>query len=603
MNDIAEKPAKDLRDVVKSREELLLTRIQSFTCKETSEACRGMDLKLLERTAQMCERLVALKIDPTPAVSTIANLSKHPETRREVLNIIAEKLEAEDYWFLKHAERISQNISSQKFLEALPLLEKISSWNRRVFDQSLQISEDKVITITSDLLKALPEEWVAPSVELGKLCSRHNVKPEFLFEALIAIASKKPTNEQYSTIHQEFSKLIPVLRTEVDTIPPLFIDHSSDAKRMYTRKPEWTLDLLAKKAVVMPTDEFIEYLKRIRVQEDPFLSFMENKEEPLMEMLKKEIKQAMSYHAGAVAYAIVLSENQNARNLIKEGFSRRKEKGYYEDMFPYPQLLDPLEILNDVLKHEGKQPLPFNPPEIELPQLMKKEVTYSDLKEVEALFPVQSRVAALDMLVNEYREQFARRISVLTPSNDIRADKIANFINSFLALAKEKHLYDNQFGFADIGTGSGEFTSEFVGYVKNNFENPKIIRTNPTEMELKHHKELGFRLYDVTERPLGEKLNLLIIKDVMKFFDEKGRERIWEHVKRDVVEGGVVVSGSTTYVPYEGAYKMHVKYQGELVKVDPEKFIDELRKVKGYEGYMANLKGIIERSAYREEGG
>jgi|GEM_PF-3357855 len=599
MGDVVEKP-KDISDVVKSRRELLLTRIQSFTCKETSEACREMDEKLLERTARMCERLAASKLDPTPAVSIIANLSKHQESKREVLNIIMDRLETADYYFLKNAEKLSQT-SPQKFLEFLPLLEKISSWNQRVFDRSLKISEENVVNVTSELLKALPDGWVAPSVELGKLCAERGVKPEYLFEALTFIANKKPTNEQFSAVVEEFSKLIPVLRTEVDVIPPLFIDHPSDTKKLYTRKPEWTLDAVAKKAAVLPVDEFIEYLKRIRVQEDLFLSMMEKKdEEPLMEMLKKEIKQALTYHAGAVAYAIVLSENQEAYNLIRQAFSKRKEKGYYPDMFEYAQLLDPLDVLNNILKFKRELPLPYNSPDIELPQLMKKEVTYADLKEVENLFPIQSRIAALHILLNEHREEFARRISVLTPANDIRADEISGFIKSFLEISKEKRLYDKQFGFADIGTGSGEFTSEFVGYIKNNFENPKIIRTNPTEIELKHYKELGFRLYDVTERPLGENLNLLVIKDVMKFFDEKGREKIWEHVKNDLVEGGVVISGSTTYVPYEGAYKMHVKYKGELVKVNPEKFIEELRKVRDYQDYLANLDGIVGRSVYTE---
>ncbi|MEM3555545.1 MAG: hypothetical protein QXF56_02410 [Candidatus Micrarchaeia archaeon] len=595
MNDLAEKQPKNLSEVTKSKQELLLTRIQSFTCKETSEACRGMDEKLLERTAQMCEKLAALKIDPTPAVSTIANLSKHPESKHEILNIIIDRLETTDYWFLKHAERLSANVSSQKFLEFFPLLERINSWNMRVFDQSLKISEEKVVNVSSELLRALPDEWVAPSVQLGKLCAEREIKPEHLFEALTFIANKKPTSEQFSKIHEEFSKLIPVLRTEVDIIPPLFIDHPSDTKKMYIRKPEWTLDAIAKKAAALNIDEFTDYLKRIRVKEDLFLSMMEGKEEePLMEMFKKEIKQAMSYHAGAVAFAIVLSENQNTYSLIKEAFSKRKEKGYYSDMFDYTQILDPLETLNSILTHKGKEPLPYNPPDVELPQLMKGEVTYTDLKEVENLFPVQSRIAALHILLNEYKEEFARRISVLTPANDIRADEISGFIKSFLEVTKEKHLYEKQFSFADIGTGSGEFTSEFVGYIKNNFENPKIIRTNPTEIELKHHKELGFRLYDATEKPLGENLNLLIIKDVMKFFDEKGREKIWENVKRDVVEGGVVISGSTTYVPYEGAYKMHVKYKGELVKVDPTKFLQELMEIKNHQEYITKLDGIVE---------
>jgi hypothetical protein len=178
---------------------------------------------------------------------------------------------------------------------------------------------------------------------------------------------------------------------------------------------------------------------------------------------------------------------------------------------------------------------------------------------------------------------------------DIAAEGLEKTIMSFLEIAKEKKLYGNEFVFVDYGTASGRFTNEPVSYIRNSFERHSIIRTNPTNFKIEHHDDLPVLEHDLAENNIEVQANIAVVKDVMKFFTPNGKGKVWENVTKDVTEGGVVFSGSFVELPYEYQYKMHVKLHGELVKVDENKFLAELKSVKDYPDYLARLDEIVEK--------
>jgi hypothetical protein len=603
VGDIVKPATENPLAAIKDREERLLTRVESFTSKDVSEACRGMNEKILERVALMCERIGGSGENLSNAVLTVVNLSKHKDSKEETLNSIMEKLETSaDSWFLHNAERLSQKVSPEQFLKSIPLLERISNWNKRAFTPSVMIDESKMILLTSEFLNSVGDDRVAQCVELGKECAERLIKPSDLYKALMSIAKKNPTQEEFNRIFEEFSKLIPVLKTEYEVATKFFLDEPGDEKVFYYKKPEWTLSSIADKAAVFSLNDFVMYLTKIRREEDPFLSMIAPKENEsvLMQNFKKELELGITWHAGAMAFALVLSENPEAYKLIENAFSERKGKGYYHDMFEYSELLDPVKILNEFLSTEKKPLIPYHPPERKFSELMQKsEITYINLKRIAESSPeVMKECSALNILLTEYRDKFAKRISVLTSHEDIHAEELKTFIKNFLEISKEKHLFDDRFKFADIGTASGEFSGEFVSYVRSNFQNPIIIRTNPTEFEIKHHSDLEVTIHDITQNPLNMKANVVIVKDMMKFFEEDGRGRIWNNVTQSVSEGGIVISGSTVQ-PQGYAYKQHVMHKGELVRVDSDKFLNELRSVGGYQDYLNKLDSIVEISRIR----
>jgi hypothetical protein len=306
-----------------------------------------------------------------------------------------------------------------------------------------------------------------------------------------------------------------------------------------------------------------------------------------------------------------MSENEGFCHLIESSLSDRRSKGYY-DLFSHEELLDPIKMLNGFRAYEGNPPIPHYPPDVAektggYPELKEiSNVRYNDLKKVAESYPeIMGEVSALETIWKEYRQMFENRMKTLTPTQDIRADKAAEFIRSFLEITKGKHLFEGQFRFVDVGTGSGAFAREFVKYITENFANPTIILTNPSEMKIKDELKKSATIYDATKGPLADLIliegpaNIVIAKDVMKFFDPETKGIIWNNVTSVLAKGGVIVDGSTLFVPRESAYKAHVMNNGELVKIDFDKFLNELRnpELKDYRAYLNNLDEILKRSS------
>ena len=632
MNDVVQKPQKENPlDLIKNKTDMLLTRVESFTSKEMSEACRGMDKKTLERAALMCERISKTGENPSSAVLIIANLSKH-KGEEETLNRIVEELEkSPDQWLLKNTEKLSRTTSPEQLLKSLPLIERLNNWNRRAFTPSVRINEDNVVKVTAELANAVGD-GLTQCVELGKVCVERGINPEHLFEIFVVLMNKKehpPSKEQFTTIVNDLSKILPNLETKYNEVeaPDFSIGLPSDKKLFVYDKPEWTLKTISDKLkqLLLETnyevapkdtvDEFIKYLKDFERKSDPFQKALspESGSEPYRNF-KIEISSNLSWHAGAVAFAKKMSEDEGFCLLIESSVSERRSKGYY-DLFSHAELLlDPIKMLNDFRASENKPPIPYYAPDIAeksggFPELANVTmIRYLDLKKVaESRQEVVGESSALDAIWAEYKGQFGRRIETLTQTQNIRADEATEFINSFLEIAKEKHLFQWQFMFVDVGTSSGLFSKCFVDYINENFKNPKVILTNPSEIEIEEGLKKFVAIYDATRGPLGEMVNLggkcqlIITKDVMKFFDTDSKGTIWGNVTSALAEGGVIVSGSTLFVPHESAYKAHVMHNGELVKVDFKKFLEECVKVEDYGDYLNKLDGILERSAYEEK--
>jgi hypothetical protein len=638
MSDITQKPQKENPlDMIKSKDyrSALLIQVEKFTSNEVSERCRGMDEKLLERTALMCERISKTGENPSSAVLIIANLSKHKNGEEETLNRIVEELEkSPDQWLLKNTEKLSQTTSPEQLLKSLPLIERLNNWNRRAFTPSVRINEDNVVKVTAGLANAVGD-GLTQCVELGKSCVERGINPEHLFEIFVVLMNKNehpPSKGQFDTIVNELSKILPNLETKYDEVeaPDFSMDVPSDKKLFVYDKPEWAFKafsdklkqlLLETNYKVAPKDtidEFIKYLKDFERKSDPFQKALspKNGSEPYRNF-KIEIGSNLSWHAGAVAFAKKMSEDEEFCRLIESSLSERRSKGYY-DLFSHAELLlDPIKMLNDFRASENKPPIPSYPPDITeksggFPELANVTMLrYKDLKKVaESRQEVIWESSALETIWKDYRQMFEGRIKTLTQTQDIPAKELSNAIMSFLELIKEKHLFEDPLVYLDIGTASGEFSRKHVKYIEKNFDNPQILLTNPTELEMIDDLKKYRATYDATQGRVGEMLplrgririvHIAVTKDVMKFFDTDTKGTIWSNVTSDLAEGGVSFAGSTIFIPNESAYKEHVMHNGELVKVDWPKFIEEARKVKDYQDYLDKLDEIITRSRYVEE--
>jgi len=274
MNEIAQKPKEPL-DVIKDKNSMLLTRVQSFTSKEVSDACKGMNERILESTALICERISTAGGNPSPAVLTITNLSKRGESNEEMLIRVMEKLaEHQDRWFLQAAEKLSQTASPERLLNSIPLLERVGRWNKRKFAPSVEIDETNMLLPPIDFVSAMDDDQLGKGMELAKLCVERSIKPDDLYKALTSIAGKSPTKEQFDGIIEEFTKLLPALRKDFDTAPQFFLDRPEDVKTFTCDRPEWTLNWIAENAKKLPLDEFIQSLTSTR-KEYIFKSLLE----------------------------------------------------------------------------------------------------------------------------------------------------------------------------------------------------------------------------------------------------------------------------------------------------------------------------------------
>jgi len=343
-------------------------------------------------------------------------------------------------------------------------------------------------------------------------------------------------------------------------------------------------------------------------KEDLFEKTMSSKKDEgkMFQELKRGVVSCIGWHAGAVAFALKMCEDPSFYRLIEDACLEREKKGYKE-LFKYTDL-DPLRLLDEIYTNKKKpKNIYYYPPD--MMNMLRSfpilddigEIKYNDLKKFAELSPdVKRETLALDYMLKNHREELKTRLTLTTPCADLHYEEAAVFIKGFLKVAAAKKLYDKVFGFADFGTASGAFSSEAVSIVKENFEKYKIVRTNVLEHPVSHHRDLKVRIHDMTEGPIGEKFDLIIIKDVMKFFNGNGRGRIWNNVTQDAKEGGVVMAGSF-YTLGRSEFKPHVKHNGVLIRVNPWDFLGELTKVKDYQDYLKNLDGIVARSAYKEK--
>jgi ribosomal protein S18 acetylase RimI-like enzyme len=253
MNDIAQKPPKENPlDVIKTKEHLLVT-VQSYTSKDVSEACRGMDKTLLERIATMCERIANANSEAKPAcaVLTIANLSKKKDCTPDILNSVMNYFEqSPDTWFFYYIEKLSQDISAEKLLKQLEFMEAIAKLNRKALPKKdgkrLQINEDDVLYMTSKLASILGAKGIEKCVKLGKECTDKEINPEDLLHTLVLFIKKDPTPGQFNTAIDELSKLL----TRLEPAPNALKDLPDEIQ-------------------FSTTDKFIEYLKNLNLKNDP----------------------------------------------------------------------------------------------------------------------------------------------------------------------------------------------------------------------------------------------------------------------------------------------------------------------------------------------
>jgi hypothetical protein len=246
MSDITQKPKQENpMDIIKTKE-LLLIRVESFTSKDLSNACRGMDEKLLERIATMCERIASSGEKPYCAVQTAITLSKKKDCREEILDSIMNHFEqSPDTWSFYQTEKLSQDVSAAQLLKSLPLIERISKWNRGAFP--VRIDEEHFVFLTSQLVTALGDQkGLEKCMELGKECTERGINPEDLQHTLVLFIKKHPTHEQFNTVVDELSKLLTLLEPA-----PHALKNLPDEIQFST------------------TDEFIKYLKDLNFKNDP----------------------------------------------------------------------------------------------------------------------------------------------------------------------------------------------------------------------------------------------------------------------------------------------------------------------------------------------
>jgi hypothetical protein len=77
MDDVVQKPEKENPlGIVRNQKDMLLIRVQSFTSKDVSDACREMSEKNLERVADICQKLSDAQLRPSAAAIALVNLAK-----------------------------------------------------------------------------------------------------------------------------------------------------------------------------------------------------------------------------------------------------------------------------------------------------------------------------------------------------------------------------------------------------------------------------------------------------------------------------------------------------------------------------------------------
>jgi hypothetical protein len=309
---------------------------------------------------------------------------------------------------------------------------------------------------------------------------------------------------------------------------------------------------------------------------------------------KKELKESLNFNTGCIALAKKMCDDPEFYKFVKDAMVERERSGYKSKTVigGYSFLISEIFNFQTALLEisEGKSSNYFPLPS----RLTGDRLAYGDLKRYAESDPdVKKEMSALDTLYEKYPDELRRRFSSFTLHNVMLDNNTVTFMISLLRNMRERHLYKDEFKFVDIGTGSGEFSDQFLSFIQERFRNYRIVRTNPIELEITHQKDLKVRIHDISKEPLGEKFNVVMIKDVMKFFrDGEPRGVIWENVRQSTEEGGIVLSGG------RGVFKVHVMYHGELRKVSPNAFLGRLEKIKGYEKYIENLKDIVERSDY-----
>ncbi|NYZ75788.1 hypothetical protein H0N98_00875 [Candidatus Micrarchaeota archaeon] len=309
---------------------------------------------------------------------------------------------------------------------------------------------------------------------------------------------------------------------------------------------------------------------------------------------KKEIKTNLGLNAGCIAIAKKMCDDPEFYKFLEEAMNEREKSGYKSRpntviySFLKSDAFNFQAALSEISK--GKSMSYLNLPGTKL----YGRVGYDDLKRSAESDPsVIMESSALDTLYEKYRDEFKRRLASFTLHDGMFNNMAATFMIGLLRTVQEKHLYEGEFKFADIGTGSGEFSDEFLSFIKERFSKYKVVRTNPVELQIHHHEDMKVRIHDIDQESLGEKFNVVIIKDVMKFFkDGKPRGVIWENVKQSTEEGGVVLSGG------HGIFKVHVMYKGELLRVSPDAFLEKAKRVEDYNEYMEKLGDIVRRSDY-----
>ncbi|QLJ53193.1 MAG: hypothetical protein Sv326_1018 [Candidatus Fermentimicrarchaeum limneticum] len=309
---------------------------------------------------------------------------------------------------------------------------------------------------------------------------------------------------------------------------------------------------------------------------------------------KKEIVENLHTNAGCMAFAKKMCDDSDFYKLLEGALLERERRGYkYQaDNEVYGFMETEIFNLRSVLSEiSGKRPFRYDNLPARMPH---SKLGYADLKRLaESDYEVKQEASALNTLLEKHREEFGRRIVLLTLHDGMLDHRATQFVSDLLRTLQEKHLYEGKFKFADIGTGSGEFSDEFVSFIRERFSSYSIMRTNPIELEIAHQKDLEVRIHDISKEPLGDKFNVVIIKDVMKFFKEgEPRGAIWENVKNSTEEGGVVLSGG------KGVFNVHVMCHGELKKVAADAFLRKLDKIRGHERYLENLDDIVRRSDY-----
>ncbi|NYZ75898.1 hypothetical protein H0N98_01440 [Candidatus Micrarchaeota archaeon] len=313
----------------------------------------------------------------------------------------------------------------------------------------------------------------------------------------------------------------------------------------------------------------------------------------LFQNFKKEIAENLHINSGCMAFARKMCDDPDFYKFVEGALLEREKKGYKyqvgKDIYSFmeTEVFNLRSVLSEI---SGKGEFRYD----NLPsRILSSKAGYSDLKKwTETDYEVKQEYSALNELYAKHCEKFREALETWTLHGYVPDHKAAKFMISLLRTMWEKKLYEGEFKFADIGTGSGEFSDKFISFIGERFNGYKIVRTNPVELEIKSQKDLSVTIHDISKESLGEKFNLILIKDVMKFFERgEARGRIWENVRQSASEGSIVISGGGGQ-----AFRPHVLYNNELIGVEPEAFLGQLKKVKNYAEYLKNLKEIVKNS-------